>query len=110
MCIRDSFATTSASVLDQRLARFSVTGANARSAMGALVSQLAPEWDQAARIGIRSRSMNSLSPTPPPDVSTAVVSVTMRNETIVDVLARLARESASWSWTIRYEHGPGVMD
>jgi hypothetical protein len=34
----------------------------------------------------------------------------MRNETVVDVLARLARESGSWSWTIRYEHGPGVMD
>ena len=104
------FTTSRATVLDQRLSRFGVTGANARTAMGALVSLLAPEWDQAARIGIRARSINSLSPTPPPDVSTAVVSVTTRNETVVDVLARLARESRSWSWTIRYEHAPGVMD
>ena len=104
------FTTTSASVLDQRLSRFSVTGANARAAMGALVSLLAPEWDQAARIGIRARSINPLSPTPPPDVSNAVVSVNMRNETVVDVLARLARESRSWSWTIRYERAPGVLD
>ena len=104
------FTTSSASVLDQRLPRFSVTGANARTAMGALVSLLAPEWDQAARIAIRARSINPLSPTPPPDVSTALASVTMRNETVADVLARLARESRSWSWVIQYDRAPAVMD
>ena len=105
------FTPAGTGLLDQRMARYSVTGANARTAMGALVSVLAPAWDQAARVSIWPRpAPNPRSPTPPPDLSTAVVSATMQNTTVGEVLARLARESRSWSWAIHYERLPASIE
>jgi hypothetical protein len=79
--------------------------------MGTLVTVLAPAWDQAARVSIWPRpAPNPRSPTPPPDLSTAVVSATMQNTTVGEVLARLARESKSWSWVIHYERLPASIE
>ena len=105
------FTAPGTGLLDARLQRFSVSKANARTVMGALIAALAPSWDQAARISIWPRpTPNPRSPTPPPALSTAVVSLSRQNTTVADVLTRLARESESWSFNIQHERAPASID
>lgn len=106
-----SFLPPGAGVLAMSVPRLSMTDANSRTAMGALIDTMAPAWDASARItiGPRARLTPGLPDRPVP--AAQLVSINIATPTRVeDVLVRLARESRAWSWTVQYDRVPASLD